>query len=211
MPKLSYKKRPKIAKMTLIFDYDTFFTQQTLGCVWKNRTQPQTQLAFAFSKFYNKGRTIWVSTLWFQFVFQTSSMHFETPYHVEKEIQFLVTKRGWTWKRISFLKSLNVNFLAMLWFSITWNQFWRIQREKQWKYIFLWYFMKKIRKTRKYRFWLQKVVKIWIWQYFIDGQSSNCVSLHFSIIFGHFFFHGQKSWFWRTFRRIWRGMHINFS
>ena len=135
--------------------------------------------------FYRK--SMW-STLWFQFVFQTSSMRFETPYHVEKEIQFLVTKRGWTWKRISFLKSLNVNFLAMLWFSITWNQFWRIQREKQWKYIFLWYFMKKIRKTRKYRFWLQKVVKIWIWQYFIDGQSSNCVSLHFSIIFGQIFF-----------------------
>ena len=71
--------------------------------------------------------------------------------------------------------------------------------------------MKKIRKTRKYRFWLQKVVKIWIWQYFIDGQSLNCVSLHFSIIFGQFFFYGQKSWFWRTFRRIWRGMRFFFG
>ena len=49
-------------------------------------------------------------------------------------------------------------------------------------------FYEKIRKTRKYSFWLQKVVKIWIWQYFIDGQSSNCVSLHFSIIFRQIFF-----------------------
>ena len=30
---------------------------------------------------------------------------------------------------------------------------------------------------------------------------------HFSMIFQHIFY-GQKSWFWRTFRRIWRGMHV---
>ena len=45
-----------------------------------------------------------------------------------------------------------------------------------------------IRKTREYRFWLQKVVKIWIWNYFIDGWPPNCVSFHFLMIFGQIFF-----------------------
>ena len=123
----------------------------------------------------------------------------------------MITKSSWNWKQISFSKSLNVHFLAMhvmIFYHMI--SIWRIQREKQWKYIFLWYFMKKIWKTRKYRFWLQKVVKIWIWQHFIDGQSSNCVSLHFSIILGQIFFvirsHGFDGLF-AAFDVAWKSNH----
>ena len=56
-------------------------------------------------------------------------------------------------------------------------------------------FYEKIPKNKKLSFLVTKSGQIWIWQYFIVGQSSNCVSLHFSIIFGQIFFLGQKSWF----------------
>ena len=75
---------------------------------------------------------------------------------VQTKIQFLVTKRGWTWKPVLFLKSLKVNFLAMLWFSITWNQFLKDPARETMEVHFSLVFYEKIWKTKNTVFGYKK-------------------------------------------------------
>ena len=68
--------------------------------------------------------------------------------------------------------------------------------------------MHKSWKNTKYIFWLQKVVKIWIWWHFQIRDPKFVYISFLTFSFGENFFLGRKSWFSRTFRRILCGMRL---
>ena len=79
------------------------------------------------------------------------------------KIPFWITKRGQNSKIIWLFESLEVDYITILPLLFISIHFGRICSQKR---IFLYCFMHKSWKTTKYIFWLQKVVKSWIWWHF---------------------------------------------
>ena len=82
---------------------------------------------------------------------------------MNEKIPFWITKRDQNSKIISLFESLEVDYTTILLLLFTSIHFGRIYSQKR---IFLCCFMHKSWKTTKYIFWLQKVVKSWIWWHF---------------------------------------------
>ena len=94
-------------------------------------------------------------------------------------------KRGQNSEIISIFEILEVDYISILPLIFTSIPFGRIYSQKR---IFLYCFMHKSWKTTKYIFWLQKVVKSWIWWHFqIRDQTFVCFSF-FNFLGGSNFF-----------------------
>ena len=126
-----------------------------------------------------------VSSLWKDLQLKA---YFSLAFYAEKlknhKIPFWITKRGQNSKIIWLFESLEVDYITILPLLFTSIHFGRIYSQKR---IFLYCFMHKSWKITKYIFWLQKVVKSWIWWHF---QIRDQKFVYFSFVnfsFGDFF------------------------